>query len=146
MSPNLIKSPIELAVIVDMINRGASTLIALDTDGIFHTEEDSSEYVSGLMDVNKFVKWVEQQKMCKAITVSESPFYPKNPDGSSMFPICQGKSRAENLEDAKKLTNNPSIKLYVSDNGDIKEAEKADFFYVDVRLFAQLLNLKWSEK
>lgn len=135
----------ELSVLVDMINRGASTVIALDTDGIFHSSEIDSGYISGPMDVQKFSKWLSTQKMCQAVTVSESPYYPKNPDGSPMFLIKSGKSRAENLEDAVKLTNNPSIKLYVSDNGDIKEAEKADFFYVDVRLFAQLLNLKWNE-
>jgi len=118
-----------------------NTFICFDTDGTLKTPEmeNEGEYVKGVID-QSILEYLWNNKIAISI-VSESPFYPKTEKGEPRFHVHCGKSRAENLIDATNcyieyIGKEPNLKLYVSDNGDYKEAEKAGFIYIDAKMFA----------
>lgn len=123
-------------------------LICFDTDGIFksqpwYTDEDQTwfkdGYVAGPVDP-QFVK-NKVLPLADVYIVSESPFYPKEPDGKSMFTVINHlPSRYLNLQEAyntywEKYEQEPLTKLYVSNNGDYIEATKAEFTYIRHDIF-----------
>lgn len=118
-------------------------LIALDNDGTIECKDESSEYVNGPIPIAVLEilnKWHT------VVIVSPSPYYPKKPNREPLFPICaqygSDTMRHVNLMGALnyfRSTHNgldPSLCLYVSNNGDYKEAEKAGFIYIDAKMFA----------
>jgi hypothetical protein len=116
-------------------------LIAFDIDDTIGSKEESSEYVNGPIPVPVLL---ELAKSCVIVMVSPSPYYPKDAEGKSIFPRCceygSDTMRHVNLEAARQYyVNNlgmrPQLKLYVSNNGDYKEAEKAGFIYIDAVMF-----------
>jgi hypothetical protein len=80
--------------------------------------------------------------------VSESPFYPKNPDGSPVFEVQNDlPSRYINLQECynkywEKYGQEPTQKWYVSDNGDYNEATKAEFEYIRHDRFIDRLKIE----
>lgn len=123
----------------------ARTLIAFDVDGIFKQDSKESDYVKGPIDPVEVLLKFHDKHFNLCCIVSPSPYYPKNKDGSSMFPIYAKEAsvtmRHKNLLDAVEDTLvKPDIKLYISDNGDHKEAKKAGFIYVDVNDFKNMLS------
>lgn len=117
------------------------TLICFDIDGVFKQDKEESRYVNGPVDP----QWVKDLlSNGDLITlVSPSPFYPRDKDGFPMFPIFDkypsNNYRHKNLQDSINYCRtffNPILKLYVSDNGDWKEAQKAGFVYIDAQMFA----------
>ena len=121
----------------------SDVLICFDTDGVFKQSIEHSEYIEGPIDPKR-IQDLEKQGVSVAI-VSPSPYYPKQPNGEHMFSTLgywkNNSDRHRNLEAARKFyttVNNkePIICLYVSDNDDWQEAQKAKFVYVDVKMFA----------
>lgn len=117
-------------------------LICFDTDGIFKQEEEDCQYVTGPIDPLVVKKL---QKECEIFIVSESPYYPKNKDGTPMFQIQNDlPGRWLNIQETyniywEKYGQEPSAKLYVSDNGDYNEAAKAEFVYIRHDLFLRTM-------
>jgi len=118
-------------------------LICFDTDGIFKQPEEHSEYIEGPIDP-KWIQELEKNGVSIAI-VSPSPYYPKLKDGKPMFAMHNDEDndslRHQNLINSRKFYSTlngkePIICLYVSNNGDWKAAQKANFIYVDVKMFA----------
>ena len=114
-------------------------LLMFDTDGTL--EVLSEPAFSGPILIKALDKLKET---CEIFIVSESPFYPKNDDGSPRFPLVNKKSRWENLTEcvkiyAEKYDKIPQVRLYISDNGDIDEARKAGVTYIKHTLFSQTL-------
>ena len=118
-------------------------LICFDTDGIFqwkpwYKEDDRSWFEDGYIGgpIDPEIVKEEIMKFADVYVVSESPFYPKEEDGSPMLPVQNDEpSRYLNLEACynnywEKYEQEPTIKLYVSDNGDYIEATKAEFTYI----------------
>ncbi len=127
-------------------------LICFDTDGIFQKQDYYSKddkiwfddaYVGGPIDPN-IVK-TEITKFADVYVVSESPFYPKEKDGTPMLEIQNDQpSRYLNLQAAynrywDKYEQEPDAKLYVSNNGDYNEANKAEFTYIRHDLFLKTM-------
>jgi len=127
-------------------------LICFDTDGIFkplpyYTEHDKEwfddGYIAGPIDPQLVRNKV--LPIADIYVVSESPFYPKNPDGTPMFPVQNNlPGRALNLTQCynmywDKYDQDPKSRLYVSDNGDYSEAQKADFTYIRHDLFERTM-------
>jgi len=117
-------------------------LLCFDTDGIFQQKKEESEFIRGPIDP-LMVKKLEKE--CAIFIVSESPFYPKNEDGSPMFEI-QNKlpGRWLNIQECyniywERYSQEPSAKLYISDNGDYNEATKAEFTYIRHDLFLRTM-------
>jgi len=127
-------------------------VLCFDTDGIFqcldyYTDDDKnwfdSAYIAGPIDPtiirNKIVP------LCDVYVVSESPFYPKNPDGTPMFQMQNElPGRYLNITECynrywEKYEQEPKAKLYVSDNGDYGEAMKAEFTYIKHDLFIRTM-------
>ena len=127
-------------------------LICFDTDGIFkpldyYSDDDKKwfddGYIAGPIDPqivkNKILPIAE------IFVVSESPFYPKHPDGSPMFHVQNDlPGRYLNLTECynlywEKYGQDPKTKLYVSDNGDYAEAQKAEFTYIRHDLFERTM-------
>lgn len=117
------------------------TLICFDIDGVFKQKEELSQYVNGPIDP----EWVKDlNSNGDLITlVSPSPFYPKDDKGFPLWPVFaefesndyRHRNLLNSIEYCKQFFN-PILKLYVSDNGDYKEAQKAGFVYVDSQMFA----------
>ena len=118
-------------------------LICFDTDGIFKCQEYYSHddkvwfedaYVGGPID--PVIVKNEITKFADVYVVSESPFYPKEKDGSPMLEIQNDQpARYLNLEASynrywDKYGQDPTTKLYVSNNDDYIEATKAEFTYI----------------
>lgn len=127
-------------------------LICFDTDGIFKCQDYYSEvdkvwfedaYIGGPID--PLIVKNEITKFADVYVVSESPFYPKEEDGTSMFEIQNDQpSRYLNLQAAynkywDKYEQEPNAKLYVSANGDYLEATKAEFTYIRHDLFLKTM-------
>lgn len=123
-------------------------LIAFDTDGIFkalpyYSKEDlewfDNAYIAGPID--PLLVKNELKPIADIYIVSESPFYPKEPDGTPMFPVLNSlPSRYLNIIECynsywDKYQQEPKVKLYVSDNGDYAEAQKAEFRYIRHDIF-----------
>jgi hypothetical protein len=118
-------------------------LVCFDTDGIFrcmdyYTDDEKTWFESGQVagpldpsDIRNHIGDVADMYI-----VSESPFYPKHPDKSSIFPIQNDlPSRYINLIECynkywTKFGQDPKQKWYVSDNNDYVEATKAEFEYI----------------
>jgi len=117
-------------------------LLCFDTDGIFLQPEGESKFVEGPIDPI-IVKKLE--KSCEIFIVSESPYYPRNKDGTSMFQIQNDlPSRWLNIQECynkywEKYNQDPAAKLYISDNGDYTEATKAEFTYIRHELFLRTM-------
>jgi len=117
-------------------------LLCFDTDGVFQQPEGESKFVAGPIDPLT-VKKLEQT--CEIFIVSESPYYPRNKDGSPMFHIQNDlPSRWLNIQESyniywEKYNQEPTAKLYVSNNGDYNEATKAEFTYVRHDLFLRTM-------
>lgn len=118
-------------------------LICFDTDGTIECAEENSEYISGPIKISTLCTL---QNYCEVIIVSPSPYYPKYDDGESMFLLENeyGSDTMRHMNLLKALNRfikahkkSPAIKLYVSNNGDYKEAQKAGFIYVDALMFAK---------
>jgi len=115
-------------------------LVMFDTDGTL--EIPSEPAFSGPIKIKALDKITN---MCEIFIVSESPFYPKNDDGTPRFPLVNKKpSRWLNLTECIRLYTEkykiiPQVRLYVSDNGDIDEARKAGVTYIKHTLFLQTL-------
>ena len=128
-------------------------LLSFDTDGIFqcldyYSEEDKvwfkDEYISG--PINPLLVR-NNMPFAEKYSVSESPFYPKEPDGTPMFTLLNKEpSRYLNLLSSynhywDKYGQEPRVKLYISDNGDYHEAAKAEFTYIRHDLFLTQMRL-----
>lgn len=126
-------------------------LLCFDTDGIFkcldyYSEEDKKWFYQGYIEgpIDPFIikKLVKE---CEIFIVSESPYYPKNKDGSPMFQIQNDlPGRWLNIQESynkywEKYNQEPSAKLYISDNGDYNEATKAEFTYIRHDLFLRTM-------
>ena len=121
-------------------------LIAFDVDGIFKQEQEQSEYVAGQLDAEKIDVMYNDGINSKCVIVSSSPYYPKK-NGKSLWELYAKNEtndmRYKNLLDSvSALTDNVDLKLYVSDNGDYDQAEKAGFIYVDVNDFQKIFEEK----
>lgn len=118
-------------------------LICFDTDGIFrcmdyysHSDKEWFEkgYIQGPIDAADIRNKIGN--VADMYIVSESPFFPKNPDGTPIFPVFNEEpSRYLNLsacynEYWEKFEQEPTQKWYISDNGDYHEATKAEFEYI----------------
>lgn len=118
-------------------------LICFDTDGIFrcmdhYTSSDKEwfekGYIQGPIDAQDIRNKIGD--VADMYVVSESPFYPKNPDLSPVFPVLNHQpSRYLNLTACynnywDKYGQDPTQKWYISDNGDYNEATKAEFEYI----------------
>lgn len=115
-----------------------NTLICFDTDGTLLTEEmiDGGQYVMGVIPTD-ILSSLEQRGFSICI-VSPSPYYPKYENGSPIFRMsnreASGTYRHANLlsavEQVSALGITPERKIYVSDNGDKNEADKAGFEFM----------------
>ncbi len=118
-------------------------LICFDTDGIFrcmdfYSDGDKEWFDSGHIQGPLDAPHINFQigEKCDMYIVSESPFYPKRPDGTPVFPIQNDlPSRYLNLQECynkywEKYEQDPKEMWYVSDNGDYNEASKAEFTYI----------------
>ena len=112
--------------------RMINILICLDVDGTIETGQPN-----GPVTIKKLEDL--EAEGCIIVIVSPSPNIPRRKNGVWRFPIFADKSRAENLQDAvaylHKQGLDPIFKIYVSDNGDWHEAEKAKFIYCDAKMF-----------
>ena len=117
-------------------------LICFDMDGTIECIEDKSEYISGPVKISTLCTLANY---CEVFIVSPSPYFPKHDDGTPMFHISAdyGSDTMRHVNLLRALgvfieahKKSPSIKLYVSNNGDWKEAQKAGFIYVDAQMFA----------
>jgi len=119
------------------------TLICFDVDGIFEQPDEESQYVKGPID--PFIvrdHFVHHDSA--VMIVSPSPYFPKDINGKPLFEKHakweSNTMRWKNLVDCQKACMvPPDLKLYVSDNGDFKEAKKAGFIYVDVNDFEKMM-------
>lgn len=127
-------------------------LLCFDTDGIFkcldyYSEEDKSWFGPGVIEgpIDPIIVKDRLEKYCEIFIVSESPFFPKNEDGSSMFKLQNElPGRWLNIQESynkywEKYSQEPSTKLYISDNGDYNEATKAEFTYIRHDLFVKTM-------
>lgn len=127
-------------------------LICFDTDGIFkqmdyYSEDDKQWFEDGYIagPIDPQIVHAKILPICEIYVVSESPFYPKMPDGTPMFPVQNDQpSRYLNLTECynlywEKYGQDPKTKLYVSDNGDYNEAQKAEFTYIKHDLFVRTM-------
>lgn len=105
--------------------------------------EGESDYVRGVINTSSLRKL---SRRAVITMVSPSPFYPKESDGSPTFPIFANEAsstyRHSNLNDSvdyckKTFGETPTLKLYVSNNGDLEEARKAGFVYIDAVNFKE---------
>ena len=118
-------------------------LICFDTDGIFRCMDHYSDgdkewfekgYIKGPIDAPRLRNQIGD--VADLYIVSESPFYPKNPDNTPVFPVRNSEpSRYLNLTQCyneywTKYEQDPSQKWYISDNGDYIEATKSEFEYI----------------
>jgi hypothetical protein len=121
-----------------------NVILAFDIDGTLLTKEmdDEGEYMKGLIRTEELTALSE--KGFSITIVSPSPFYPKNKDGIPMFQMFQewggDTMRWKNLADAENYFGKADLKLYISNNGDRKEAQKAGYIYVDVNEFRDMLD------
>ena len=112
-------------------------ILCFDTDGVFYNEKEP--HVSGPVKVKDLIPLYLNSDI---YIVSESPYYPKDDEGNPIFHIQNDKPerylnlKASVTEFIKWKGGPPSMKLYISDNGDWREAEKAGFIYVDAKMFA----------
>ena len=125
------------------------TLIAFDVDGIFQQKEEDSQYVKGPLDPRDIEVAFNDNFNCTCMIVSPSPYYPRKNDKTSLFDRhCEWESntmRWKNLVDCvKSCMVKPDIRIYVSDNGDVKEAKKAGFIYVDVNDFKHMMDQRFK--
>ena len=123
------------------------TIICFDVDGIFQQREEQSQYVTGPINPDYVNDNFNDKKDSICFVVSPSPYYPKGKNGEPMFStFAQWQSntmRWKNLVDAvDSLTVRPDVRIYVSDNGDMKEAQKAGFIYCDVMDFQKMMDEK----
>lgn len=126
-------------------------LICFDTDGIFKCMNYYSEYDKTWFDDGYIAGPIDpmivrnEMGFADKYVVSESPFYPKEPDGTPMFEVVNSEpSRYLNLLACynkywEKYEQEPKAKLYVSDNGDYSEATKAEFTYIRHDLFIETM-------
>jgi len=127
-------------------------LIAFDTDGIFqclpyYSDEDKKWFDDGYIagPIDPVIVKTKLTSIADMYIVSESPFYPKNPDGTPMFPVINDlPGRYLNITECynrywEKYHQEPDVKLYISDNGDYSEAQKADFKYIRHDLFLRTM-------
>lgn len=116
-------------------------LFAFDVDGTLECKEEKSEYINGPVKISTLVRLSIYNKI---VIVSPSPYYPKHSDGVSLFPIFaeyeSNTYRHKNLLDAEKSFPVDGLKIYVSDNGDHKEADKAGFIFITEKEFAKKYN------
>lgn len=110
----------------------------MDIDGTIESTEEKSEYVNGPI---KIIHLYTLELDHKIVLVSPSPYFPKNMKGESIYPIIadfgSGEMRYANLLKAKDVyPQRDNLYLYVSNNGDYKEAQKAGFIYIDAQMFA----------
>lgn len=125
-------------------------LMCFDVDGIFQclpyysVEEKiwfEDAYIAGPIDP----MIVRNKIFADKYVVSESPFYPKEPDGTPMFEVVNSEpGRYLNLLACynkywEKYGQEPKSKLYISDNGDYNEAVKAEFTYIKHDLFLKTM-------
>ena len=118
-------------------------LICFDTDGIFRCMDYYSDndktwfteaYIQGPIDAPYLRNQIGN--IADMYIVSESPFYPKNPDGSPIFPVINLQpSRYLNITECynhywDKYDQDPQQKWYISNNGDYIEATKSEFEYI----------------
>jgi hypothetical protein len=127
-------------------------LMCFDTDGIFqclnyYSTEDKTWFVDGYIagPIDPMKVRNEVKPIADVYVVSESPFYPKEPDGTPMFEVINSEpGRYLNLLACynkywDKYGQEPKVKLYVSDNGDYNEAAKAEFTYIRHDLFLKTM-------
>ena len=127
-------------------------LICFDTDGIFqwkdwYPKDDKTWFEDGHIGgpIDPEIVRDEIQKFADVYIVSESPFFPKNRDGTPMLEILnQRPSRYLNLQEAynsywDKYEQEPIARLYVSDNGDYEESTKGEFTYIKHDLFMDIM-------
>lgn len=121
------------------------TLLAFDVDGVFKQTNKDLETFSGPVDP-EFVKQLEDNGYIISI-VSPSPNYPKVYNKGqakfiSMFPmIMYNRSRTENLEITRlhyEKIYGQMNRIYVSDNGDKKDSERAGFVYIEPEEFIKI--------
>ena len=109
-----------------------NVLLCFDTDGVIQTGKPEGPVET---------KWLEllQSNGAIVVLVSPSPNCPKGRNNLPLFTQIASKSRRENLEDAVKWVQSygfdPILKLYVSDNGDWREAKDAGFTYIASEMF-----------
>jgi len=119
------------------------TLICFDVDGIFEQREEESQYVKGPLDPFELRDhFCDHDSVC--MIVSPSPYFPKDINGEPLFEKHaeweSNTMRWKNLIDCQKACIvPPDIKIYVSDNGDFKEAKKAGFIYCDINDFDEMM-------
>lgn len=126
-----------------MLENIPEILVCFDTDGVFrcmdyYTDNDKEwfgeGYIQGPIDPAYIRNHIGD--IADMYVVSESPFYPKQPNGEPIFPVQNDlPSRYINLMECyneywKKFEQEPKQKWYVSDNGDYNEATKAEFEYI----------------
>lgn len=123
-----------------------SALICFDVDGIF-IQSEQIDYVSGPINPSDIMN-LEKQGVFVTI-VSPSPYFPKNSENTSLFELCNSEPENDrrhiNLENSKeryfqKYNRQPENCIYISDNEDYDESEKAGFVYVDVNDFVDYLS------
>jgi len=127
-------------------------LICFDTDGIFkalpyYSEHDKEWFEDGHVagPIDPQIVYNKVLPFADIYVVSESPFYPKLSDGKPMFPVQNNlPGRYLNLTQCynmfwDKYDQDPKAKLYVSDNGDYGEAQKAEFTYIKHDLFIRTM-------
>ena len=110
-----------------------NVLVCLDTDGVLESGNPK-----GPIEIRRLEKLESGGAII--ILVSPSPNYPKGRNNLPLFTQIATNTRRENLEDAAKWVQgygmDPILRLYVSDNGDWREAEDAGFIYIDSKMFA----------
>lgn len=116
-------------------------LICFDIDGTLECKEEDSQYINGPVKLRTLERLSKDYQIAM---VSPSPYYPKHSDGSNLYPVFaqygSDTMRHKNLLDALKAFPTYGVKLYVSNNGDKKEADKADFVFIDEVNFAEDYN------
>jgi hypothetical protein len=116
-------------------------LICFDTDGTLECKEENSQYINGPVKLSTLERLSKDYQI---VIVSPSPYYPKYDDGKSIYPIFaeygSNTMRHKNLSDALKAFPTDGVKIYVSNNGDREEANKADFIFIDEVSFAETHN------
>lgn len=109
-----------------------NVLIAFDTDGVLETGKPA-----GPVEIRRLEKL--QSDGAIIVLVSPSPNCPKGRNNLPLFTQIATKTRRENLEEAAKWAQgyglDPILKLYVSDNGDWREAKDAGFTYIASEMF-----------
>lgn len=116
-------------------------LFAFDIDGTLECKEDDSEYINGPVKLSTLDRLAIHNKI---VIVSPSPYYPKHSDGKPLYPIFaeyeSDTYRHKNLLEAKSSFPVDGSYIYVSNNGDHKEAEKAEFIFITEKEFAEKFN------